>query len=58
MIAVSSVLLLSLVVLAAWCAASVVAVPVLARCVRSQARANARLTRRLSRDAWADAHRR
>lgn len=48
----------ALLLLAAWSALSVLSVPVLALCVRSQARANARVTHRAQRAAWEAARRR
>jgi heme exporter protein D len=54
--AVSALLLLAT-FLAAWTAVAVASVPILVLCVRSQARANARLTRGLERRAWAAARR-
>ena len=58
MTAVVSALLLLAVFLAAWTALSVLSVPVLVLCVRSQARANARVTHRLRRTTWEAARRR
>ncbi len=57
MAAVVSALLAVALFLAAWAALSVLAVPVLAVCVRSRARGNARITRRLGRDGWTSASR-
>ncbi len=58
MTAVLSALLALALLLAAWTALSVLSLPVLVLCVRSQARANARVTRRLERTAWEAAQRR
>ncbi len=44
-------------VLGIWCAASVITLPILVLAVRTQARLNARITRRLRRDEWAAATR-
>jgi len=57
MTAVVSTLLAVALFLAAWAALSVIAVPVLVVCVRSQAKANARITRRLGRAGWTAAGR-
>lgn len=46
--AVVSTLPVLALLLAGWTALSVVSVPILTLCVRSQARANARITRRLN----------
>ncbi len=58
MTAVVSALLTFTLFLAAWTAVSVLSVPFLVVCVRSQARANARVTSRLQRQAWAAARHR
>ncbi len=58
MTAVVSSLPLVALFLAGWTTLSVLAVPVLALCLRSQARVNARVTGRLRRDAWTAEHHR
>jgi hypothetical protein len=40
-------------ILGVWCAVSVLSVPLLVLCVRTQERANARLTCRMRRQDWA-----
>ncbi len=57
MTAVASALLALALFLAAWTALSVLSLPVLVLCVRSQARANARATHRLQRAGWGAAQR-
>jgi hypothetical protein len=44
-------------ILGFWCAVSVVSVPILVLCVRSQERSNARLTARMRRAEWASGSR-
>lgn len=58
MTALASALASLATILGVWSAASLLSVPVLVLCVRTQARANARLTRRLRRGAWTDSSRR
>lgn len=58
MTALASALLAIARVLGVWCAASVVSFPILVLCVRTQARANARITRELRREEWSAAARR
>jgi hypothetical protein len=57
MTAALSALLLLAAFLAAWTGLSVLWAPVLVLCIRSRARANARMTHRLERQAWAAARR-
>ncbi len=52
MTALLSALVTIATVLGIWCAASVVSVPILVLCVRSQVRVNARITRELRRREW------
>lgn len=52
MTALLSALITATTVLGIWCAASVVSVPILVLCVRSQERQNARLTREQRRREW------
>jgi hypothetical protein len=52
MTALLSALITAATVLGIWCAASVVSVPILVLCVRSQERQNARLTREQRRREW------
>ncbi len=44
-------------ILGIWCAVSLLSFPILVLCVRSQERANARLTSQLRREDWAAAMR-
>lgn len=55
MTVVASALIAFGTLLAAWFALSLLSVPVLVVCVRSQQRANARRTARMRRDGWARA---
>ncbi len=57
MTAAVSALLTFTLFLAAWTAVSVLSVPILVLCVRSQARVNARVTHRLQAQGWAARHR-
>jgi hypothetical protein len=57
MTALASALVGVATILGIWCAASVVSFPILVICVRSQARLNARITRRLRQEDWAAATR-
>ena len=52
MAALVSVLIGLATALGVWCAASVVALPILVLCVRSQVRANARMTAQMQREDW------
>jgi 1,4-dihydroxy-2-naphthoate octaprenyltransferase len=55
MTGVASVLLTAATILGIWSALSVLAVPVLVQCLRTQARQNSRRVSELYREAWGEA---